>query len=221
MKQKVNWHEFWSREGNPGFHEKTGNTYLKQFLPQFNLQPGDHIFLPLCGKTVDMLWLQQQGFQVSGVELSEVAVKAFFEESKMEYEVRQIENFTCYIGDHITLYQGNFIDLKPEFLASCKLIYDRASMVAIEADIRDFYCQHMLEIIPADAAMLLILLEYDQSIIPGPPFSVSIEEASSYYGQYFQLQTLLREEVIDQEPRWRERGLDSFKETVLKLERVI
>jgi thiopurine S-methyltransferase len=217
MEQKVNWHDFWSREGNPGFHEEEGNSYLKQFLPQFDLNPGDHIFLPLCGKTVDMLWLANQGFTVSGVELSEVAVKAFFEESELDYKVESMEDFNCYYSDKIRLYHGNFIDLKTWQLSSCKLVYDRAAMVAIEPDIRHLYSQHMLRIIPDASAMLMILLEYDQNIVSGPPFSVTQSEVDSYYGQHFQLETLLHEEMIDKEPRWRERGLLSFKETVLKI----
>lgn len=219
MEQKVNWHDFWSREGNPGFHEAEGNSYLKQFLPQFNLTTGDHVFLPLCGKTVDMRWLLDQGFKVSGVELSEIAIRAFFEESGMPYQIRQMENFNCYYSENIQLYHGNFIDLNAEHLSDCNLVYDRAAIVAIEADIRHLYSQHMLRIIPADSAMLMILLEYDQNVVKGPPFSVPVEEVESYYGRYFHLSTLFSEDMIDKEPRWRERGLNSFKETVVKLER--
>ena len=220
MEQKVNWHDFWSRDGNPGFHEAEGNTYLKQFLPEFRLEPSSHIFLPLCGKTVDMLWLLNQGFQVTGVELSEVAVKSFFEESGLPYQVRQMQDFSCYYSENIRLFHGNFIDLNREHLAGCNLVYDRAAIVAIEPDIRHLYSQHMLRIIPADASMLLILLEYDQSIVSGPPFSVSVDEVKSYYGHRFHLNTLFCEDIIDQEPRWRERGLNSFREAVLKLDRI-
>jgi thiopurine S-methyltransferase len=217
MEQKINWHDFWSREGNPGFHEEEGNGYLKQFLPSFDLNPGDHVFLPLCGKTVDMLWLVEQGFTVSGVELSEVAVKAFFEESGIDYKVEPLEDFTCYYSDKIKIYHGNFIDLKPWHLQSCQLVYDRAAIIAIEPDIRHLYSQHMLHIIPQTAAMMVILLEYDQEVISGPPFSVTPGEIESCYAKRYQIETLFREEMIDQEPRWRERGLKSFKETVLKL----
>lgn len=220
MEQRVNWHDFWSREGNPGFHEEEGNTYLKQYLPEFKLNPGDHVFLPLCGKTVDMLWLLQQGFQVSGVELSEVAIRAFFEESGLSYQIRQMEDFSCYYNENIQLYHGNFIDLKAEHLLGCNLVYDRAAIVAIEPDIRHLYCQHMLRIIPPQCSMLMILLEYDQNVVSGPPFSVSIEEVASCYGRYYQLDTLFHQDIIDQEPRWRERGLNSFKESVLKLDRL-
>lgn len=220
MKQKVNWHDFWSREGNPGFHEEQGNSFLKQFLPQFNLTPGDHIFLPLCGKTVDLLWLANQGFSVSGVELSEVAVKAFFAESGLDYQVESMEDFTCYYTDKIKLYHGNFIDLKPWHLSSCRLVYDRAALIAIEPDIRHLYSQHMLHIIPETADMLVILLEYDQSVISGPPFSVTQREVAAYYASRYHVETLFHEEMIDKEPRWRERGLQSFKETVLKLDAI-
>jgi thiopurine S-methyltransferase len=96
-------------------------------------------------------------------------------------------------------------------------VYDRAAIVAIEPDIRHLYSQHMLHIIPHSAAMLMVLLEYDQEVVVGPPFSVTQSEVDSYYAQRYHIETLFREEMIDKEPRWRERGLQSFKETVLKL----
>jgi thiopurine S-methyltransferase len=217
MEQKVNWHDFWSRDGNPGFHEEEGNGYLKQFFPDFNLKPGDHVFLPLCGKTVDMLWLLNQGFKVTGVELSEVAIKAFFEESRLDYQVEVVDGFTCYYNDDIRLFQGNFIHLKAEHLGACELVYDRAAIVAIEPENRPLYTRHMLDIIAPGTAMLMILLEYDQDVVSGPPFSVTQAEVQDYYADTYHIQTLFSEDMIDKEPRWRERGLNSFRETVLKL----
>ena len=218
MEQKVNWHDFWSREGNPGFHQAGVNTYLEQFISLFDLAPGDTVFLPLCGKSVDMLWLAQQGFKVIGVELSEVAIKAFFKESALHYEIESIPGFTRYDSANISLYHGNFIDLKAQHLSSCKLVYDRASIVAIEPSNRPVYSQHMLNLIPGETSMLLVLLEYDQSVISGPPFSVPVAEVESYYSDLYDIQTLLSQELIEKEPRWREKGLESFRETVLKLE---
>ena len=70
MEQTVDWHQHWSRPGNPGFHENQVNKYLRKYLGRFPLSPGDRVFVPLCGKAVDMLWLSQQGFHVTGVELA-------------------------------------------------------------------------------------------------------------------------------------------------------
>lgn len=45
------------------------------------------VLVTLCGKTLDLLWLCEQGHEVTGVELVEVAAKEFFEENNVAYSV--------------------------------------------------------------------------------------------------------------------------------------
>jgi len=219
MKQTVNWHDFWSKSEKPGFHEAGVNAYLQQFLPQFKLTRGDTVFLPLCGKAIDMLWLLEQGFNVVGVELSAVAVKAFFAEAGLSYEVEQTEDFTIFHAPRITLYQGNFIHLQSQHVVDCNLVYDRAALVAIEPDNRSLYARHMLTIVPRDTPVLMVTLQYDQSLVQGPPFSVPTNEVGALYGNRYDIQLLLQQEKIEDEPRWRDRGLLSFVECALRLDK--
>lgn len=216
MKQTVNWHEFWTRD-KPGFHEGKVNEYLLNYLYVFNLKPGDSIFMPLCGKAVDILWLSQQGYKVVGVEISEVAVESFFNESDLEFEQSGDENFKIFTAPNITLYQGNFMDMRSEHLDSCSLVYDRASIVAIESDNRLSYIQQMLAIIPQGIPMLVVTLDYDQKIMKGPPFSVPMLEISDLYKSVYQLELLRSDEQIEERPRWKDAGLTSLMESALKL----
>lgn len=216
MKQIVDWHQHWTRK-SPGFHEGKVNVYLQHYLNLFNLGPGDRVFMPLCGKAHDILWLAQQGLQVVGVELSEVAVRSFFEESELEYEAADEYTFSVYRSDNITLYQGDFMDLQAAQLGYCKLVYDRASIVAIESFNREIYSKKLISLVPAKTPILMILLEYDQNVMRGPPFSVPFSEVEGYFGDLYRITHLETREQIDESPRWRERGLTSFKETALKL----
>ena len=147
MQQTVDWASYWVRK-NPGFHEGEVNVYLQRYLNLFCLQPGDTIFMPLCGKAVDILWLSQQGFHVVGVELCAPAIESFFEESRLQYEKKNSEHFVIYRSSNITLYQGDFMNLTAQQLESCQLVYDRASIVAIESFNRSAYVHQMLEIVP-------------------------------------------------------------------------
>ena len=217
MEQRVNWHEYWSRSEKPGFHEEKVNKYLEKYLDRFRLERGAGIFVPLCGKAVDMAWLAQRGFNVTGVELSETAVRSFYDESGIDFEIEQRGPFKLFRSEHVTIYNGNFIDLTAADLTDCKMVYDRASMVAIEAENRASYCAHMLRIMPSAVPMLVIVLEYDQQVMTGPPFSVVVAEVRSYYSQQYQLIELESEELIEKEPRWRQNGLDSFRDTALML----
>ena len=45
------------------------------------------ILVTLCGKSLDLPWLCEQGHDVVGVELSAVAAKQLFEENNIPYSV--------------------------------------------------------------------------------------------------------------------------------------
>jgi hypothetical protein len=42
------------------------------------------VFLPLCGKTLDIQWLLSRGYGVAGSELSKIAVEQLFSELGVE-----------------------------------------------------------------------------------------------------------------------------------------
>ena len=216
MKQTVDWHSHWTKK-SPGFHEGRVNAYLQQYLPVFRLQPGDTIFMPLCGKAVDILWLSEQGFKVVGIELSQVAVESFFQESGLEITQRETGKLMLYEAPNIALYQGDFMHLKPQTLSACKLVYDRASIVAIESFNRAAYKKKMLELVPASTPMLMVTLSYDQNQMKGPPFSVPVDEITKLYLPEYQVKMLQSCEQIDERPRWKERGLESLIESALRL----
>ncbi|MDJ0833793.1 MAG: thiopurine S-methyltransferase [Gammaproteobacteria bacterium] len=217
MKQIVDWSAFWEQD-RLDFHQGQVNIYLQRFLPQFELKPGDQIFMPLCGKAFDILWLAQQGYQVVGVELSPIAVESFFDESGLDYRLDKLGSFSRYRAPNITLYQGDFMHLQAEQLAACKLVYDRAAIVAIEDFNRPSYSQHMQQIIPPSTPMLVVTLDYDQSIMTGPPFSVPLDEIRRLYQAHYRIDILHSSEQIDERPRWRNNGLDSLIESALCLD---
>jgi thiopurine S-methyltransferase len=217
MKQTIDWHGFWSRE-RQGFHEGRVNRFLQRYLPEFGLQAGDAIFVPLCGKAVDMRWLAEQGHPVIGVELSPVAIESFFAESGLPYQRSKEGPFTVYRSINLTLYQGDYMQLEARQLEGCKLVYDRASLVAIEPFNRSSYVAQMRRILPPVTPMLLVTLEYDQDRMDGPPFSVPLDEVRSLYHSGYLVKELEQVEQIDERPKWREIGLESLKERALKLE---
>lgn len=211
------WLDRW-KQNQIGFHESTVNPHLRRYLPEFSLNPGDTIFLPLCGKTHDIAWLAQQGFQVIGIELSQIAIESFFSEHNMQYQQFQSERFMLRISGNISLIQGDYFDLQQEDLLACKMIYDKASLIAIDEVNRSRYCAHMLSIMPKVTDQLLITLDYDQAEMKGPPFAVSTPEVSRHYASDYALNVLQQNEVVDARPRWREKGLTSLTETVYRLE---
>jgi thiopurine S-methyltransferase len=218
MVDNQHWLDRW-KENRIGFHEATANQHLKTHLPQFALPATASVFLPLCGKAQDIAWLAQQGYEVIGIELSRIAIEAFFSENSLDFESFVTDRFTIYRSANISLLQGDFFDLRSQDLAGCDLVYDRAALIAMELPDRPRYYEHMLSIIPSSGKMLLITLEYDQAEMRGPPFSVPTDEVYQYYADAFSINLLERNNVIDERPRWRKVGLTALSESVFRLDR--
>ena len=47
------------------------------------------IVFPLCGKTLDMKAILDLGHRVIGMEVSQMAIEAFFHENKISYEIEE------------------------------------------------------------------------------------------------------------------------------------
>jgi len=218
MVDNQHWLDRWL-ENRIGFHEAAVNRHLQTYLPSFALEPGSCLFLPLCGKAQDIAWIAEQGYEVIGIELSEIAIEAFFDEQGLEYERFDSDRFGVYKSGNISLLQGDFFDLRNDDLGACSFVYDRASLIALDAPDRPRYYEHMLSIVPAVSSMLLITLEYDQSQMQGPPFSVPAEEIYRYYDKSFSINLLESNDIIDERPRWREAGLSALGESVFRLDR--
>lgn len=218
MSKHDHWLQRW-KENKIAFHEASVNPYLQRYLGEFSLQPGATVFLPLCGKSEDIAWLAEQGFQVIGIELSALAIEAFFEEHGMRYQSFESDRFILRKSGNISLLQGDYFDLRAEDIGDCGLVFDRAALIAIEDAHRADYCEQMMSIIPASCSMLLITLDYLQSQMQGPPYAVSESEVRQHYAETYRIDLLECNNVLDERPRWREQGLDALDESVYRLHR--
>ena len=137
-------HEFWHirwREGRTGFHEGAPNDLLVAHLPALDLKPGAHVFLPLCGKTVDLDWLEAQGFHVTGVELNALAVAAVFERLGRHPDITRHGDLTRYRAGNITLWVGDILTLDAAQIGPVDAVYDRAALVALPETMRPDYAR--------------------------------------------------------------------------------
>ncbi|HEX5661999.1 MAG TPA: thiopurine S-methyltransferase, partial [Xanthomonadaceae bacterium] len=67
------WRQRW-RDGQIGFHQQQATPLLEQYWDAIDAPAGSCVFVPLCGKSLDMPWLAARGHRVLGVELSQQAV---------------------------------------------------------------------------------------------------------------------------------------------------
>ena len=181
------------------------------------------VFVPLCGKSKDMLWLSQNHYRVFGVECSDLAVKGFFEENALNHKYAEKDQHALYqssdLPSQIEVFQGDFFELQASDLDDVTDIFDRASLVALPVDMRQRYADKMADLQKPGVRTLLVTLTFDHTEMNGPPFSVTEDEVNALYADKFSVQKLLYKDVIEEEHGLRNRGLTSLVETVYKLVR--
>jgi thiopurine S-methyltransferase len=211
--------EYWLKrwtENRIGFHKSGVNPFLEQFLPQVSKTPG-RTLVPLCGKSADLAWLVGQGHQVVGVDVSELAARAFASEQGIAMVAANEPPFVVFRGDRIAYYVGDFFNIRPEQIGRFDLIYDRAALIALPRERRAEYAQALKALLAGGGRMLLISLEYDPKKMEGPPFAVTESELRSYFKELTVVK-LHEYDCIDEESRFKERGLDWMKEVVYRID---
>jgi thiopurine S-methyltransferase len=209
------WHERW-RQNQIGFHQPAVNDHLQRFYPELELATGAGVFVPLAGKSLDMVWLRSQRHWVVGVELSPIAVQAFFAENGLSVRPGRDGAFEIYEAEGVRLLCGDFFDLTTAQLAGVSAVYDRAALIALPAEMRPRYVAHLARVSPA-ASMLLVTLEYPDGDMQGPPFSVGEAEVRALYAPHFEVRLLAAVDRLAAEPRFLEKGVRRLEEKVYLL----
>lgn len=214
------WLERWARK-ETGFHQQHTNEYLQRYWPQLAVPEGTTVFVPLCGKSLDMLWLHRRGYSVLGVEVARAAVSSFFEEWRADVQVTSLgvfERWNAGGEQGITVLCGDFFELAAPLMAHVDAVFDRAALIALPPQMRRSYARKLLEILPAQIPMLLITLDYRQDEMFGPPFAVSDREVRELFGTS-------RVECLDEvdvtasaeSERFRQRGVSRMLERVYRI----
>ncbi len=211
------WHAKWAKN-QIGFHQEKINSRLKNFWPKLAIPAGDQVFVPLCGKSLDMCWLAER-HAVLGIELSDIAVQGFFNGQGITPDIVQQTTFTRYSSERTVLLCGDFFALTARDLEGVAGIFDRASLVALPTPLRIRYAQHLADIVKSGCKMLLITMVYDEHKMNGPPFSIPESEVNTLFVGHFDVVKLAESNGPDIVGNLSERGLDTLTEQVFMLTR--
>lgn len=193
------WQQSW-RDRQIDFHQKTTNAHLVRFWAGLGLLPGDRIFVPLCGKSLDLLWLAKQGHSVVGVELSPLAARAFFRENHLQPSRRPCGKFTLWEHGRISILCGDFFALTAADLGPIAAVFDRAALTALPDDLRAPYLAHLRRIVPAACKIMLLTTEEPEAWeTAGQPFAVA-EEITALYGDAFAIELRHVESSFEDDP---------------------
>lgn len=208
------WLERWSRN-EIGFHQRSINEYLQRYWPSLEVPVDATVFVPLCGKSLDMHWLRERGHRVIGVELARQAVAAFFSEWGVTPQIVRTGAFERWRAQGIELLCGDFFDLTPDDLAGVRAVFDRAALIALPPDLRAAYARKLLDILLPGTPTLLVTADYPQHEMSGPPFSVSDAEVKELFGAE-RIAPLAETDILQraENDRFRQRGLTRLVERV-------
>ncbi|MEX0337361.1 thiopurine S-methyltransferase [Vibrio tubiashii] len=216
MKDPEFWHGKWAAN-QIGFHLEDVNPLLIKYWQETNPSQEDNVFVPLCGKSEDLVWLATKHSDVQGVELSNIAVRAFFAEHfytpmvmpiNGQHELFQFDELSIYVGDYFTA------PIKP-----VDIVYDRASLIALPKEMRVQYVEKIKSLLKPDGRILLVTLDYDQELMPGPPFAVPESEVRALYDGY-KITKLESNEEAEKHPKIAKDESARFVEEVYLIEAV-
>jgi thiopurine S-methyltransferase len=210
------WLERW-HQMQIGFHQDATEPLLQKHWPTLGLAAGSTVFVPLCGKSLDMVWLAAQGHRVIGCELSQIAINDFFATLDLTPETRMESGFTVKSVGPYELWCGDFFALPPDATKAVRAIYDRAALVALPPDMRQRYARKLVELGSSVDNALLITLEYDQAIVNGPPHSVPPAEVQSHFTPDWRVMEMDREQTDSPTPRFKEHGIEIVDQAAYKL----
>ncbi len=208
------WQERWQKN-EIGFHMDKIHPWLSRHWPALseNTLASKRIFVPLCGKSLDIGYFLTLGHTVLACELSEDAVKQLFMELGLSPRISSWGVGLCYEAERLKVYVGDYFNLSPEALGSADYIYDRAALIALPINMRKHYTAQLIRLCPK-ALQLLICLDYAQDNMNGPPFSVDEQEVKQHYQSRYDINMVMKKDIIEDEPRFKQRGLKHLKETL-------
>ena len=183
--------------------------------PAIGAPEGCEVLVPLCGKTLDMHWLAEQGHCVVGLELVEQAVEAFFEEAGLSPQRSEQGDHVRYSSGPFTLLQGDALGLAPGTVQA-EAWYDRAAMIALPDEMRTAYVEQLRQQTKPGAVGLLITFAYPQEEMSGPPFALLDEDVHRHFADGFEVEHLAKTDLEDETGR----GVSWITSSVYKLTRV-
>ena len=210
--------EYWENRwitNQTGWHRSVYNDLMVKYWPKLGIPTDSKVLVPLCGKSLDMLWLAEKGHAIVGIEFTRVAVERFFSENNLEHTIVKHPSYIEFSSDRFTILNGNILVI-PSDLIQAEAWYDRAAMIAINPDLREDYVSQIRQQTKVGAVGLLITYSYPQEEMEGPPFSLNNDDVFQLFQDGFRVECLETIELEDE----KERGLSRINSSVFALTRV-
>lgn len=206
------WQQRWI-DNQIGFHQDAINPYLTEYWPQ---DKGQRIIVPLCGKSLDLRFLSRFG-EVTGVELSDIAIKDFFAEWAVAPTQTMRGDHKCTSGRGVDLLHGDFFDLPESLSSHFSHAFDRAAVIALPPEQHSAYFAQLSRLMAPEGFVLSVTVEYPQGEMKGPPFSVSAAHMQQIASPYFKVENIVSLDTWRPDSRLAQEGLTELTTHVFGL----
>ena len=212
--QLSDWDQRWT-EGRIGFHQQDVSDFLTKYADRvWGEASTSRVLVPLCGKSLDMVFLAERSDAVVGVEFVTQAVEEFFDEQDLTPTV-DVEDGRKYTANSYTLFAADFFEVSTQDIGPVDAVFDRASLVALDNETRVRYADYLGTLQQPGATTMLITFDYNQSEMNGPPFAVSDAEVAQLFTEEFAIEHLETRNVMNE--MFTRAGLTVMTESVFKL----
>ena len=185
------WEESWN-SNDIGFHEscvlpdliKHENVFLNRYC---------RVFLPLCGKSLDLAYLADKGHDVYGCEFVKKAVEDFFKEQNLQFTTSSLPSGIIVYkatSKKITLYCGDFYALKSDEVGKFDAVWDRGSLIVMSFFQRMEYAKIMQDLMGPGCKYLLNTFHIIGQDYQGPPYSVPKEDIERCFSSFCDIKQL-------------------------------
>ncbi|KAJ8032987.1 putative thiopurine S-methyltransferase [Holothuria leucospilota] len=196
------WINVW-KKGRTKFHRREVHSILTNFLPKLvEGKENPTFFVPLCGKSVDMKWLLDNGYEVYGCEIAEDGILQFFEEQEISYVIEPLEGKVegkIYKGKDlpIVIFMCDFFKLPSVSSVRFDCVWDRGSFAAINTKDRSRYYDVLKKMMKPDGRWLLDSFELDHVKFAGPPFNLDTTELKQLVDDDFSIEQVRYKDAMN------------------------
>jgi thiopurine S-methyltransferase len=214
----TDWKTRWE-QGMTGWHNQNVNQNLQNHANiLFENTESPRVLIPLCGKSLDIIWLEAQSASVIGIEFVQKAIEEFYQEQDSTPHIEVINKLPHHSVGGITLICADIFEATPARIGQFDAIYDRAALVALPLEKRQEYADHCLALLNSGGTILLITYNTHRSETLGPPFPIKDGVIPTLYKNASEC-ILLEESTQTKEdnPRLAKRNLEWSKTAIWKI----
>ncbi|GFN97348.1 thiopurine s-methyltransferase [Plakobranchus ocellatus] len=201
------WKRMWEFD-EIDFHNEQVHQTLIEYLDRLGPcgKPAN-IFVPLCGKSLDVKWLADQGVQTVGLDGVHKALEQFYTEHGLDWEETNVPalggagKLLSSKDGRLKLYCGDITDFTVEVGGCFDAVWDRAAVVALNREDVERYVQIMKGLVRPGGCILLESEEFEASDFDGitdvllklpPPHAMFEDEIRRLYEPEFTVKPLSR-----------------------------